>query len=67
MKYFSKVIGATDVPNPKPAPDMINKLIREYAQEPRRTVIIDDTMIGLQAGRLAGTITVGITTGYEDR
>jgi len=67
MKYFSRVIGANDVPNPKPAPDMINKLVSEYSQDPARTVFIDDTTIGLQAGRDAGTITVGITTGYEDR
>jgi len=67
MKFFSKVIGATDVPNPKPAPDMINKLVHEYAQESGKTVFIDDTTTGLQAGIRAGTITVGITTGYESR
>ena len=66
MKNFSRIIGANDVPNPKPAPDMINKLVQEYSQDTTRTVFIDDTTIGLQAGRDAGTITIGITTGYED-
>ena len=34
--------------------------------EPRGAVFVDDTALGLTAGKKAGTITVGITTGYDD-
>ena len=64
--YFSMIVGASDVPNPKPEPDMIKLILREYAVEPRGAVFVDDTALGLTAGKRAGTITVGITTGYDD-
>jgi len=65
LNYFSMIIGATDVANPKPEPDMIIHLLSKYSVEPNRAVFIDDTSLGLNAGKKAGTITVGITTGID--
>ena len=44
---------------------MITLILRELSVEPREAVFVDDTSTGLTASKRAGTITVGITTGFE--
>jgi phosphoglycolate phosphatase len=59
------IVGATDVTHPKPEPDMITLILTELSVEPCKAVFVDDTSTGLTAIKRAGTITVGITTGFE--
>jgi phosphoglycolate phosphatase len=61
------VVGFMDVPNPKPAPDMINLTLERLGVERSRAVFVDDTTVGLTAGIEAGVRTIGITTGTHTR
>ena len=53
---------ADDVPAGRPAPDMnlaASRLL--HLTDPSRVVAVDDTPVGIEAGRRAGMLTVGIT------
>jgi HAD superfamily hydrolase (TIGR01509 family) len=67
LPYFDLVLGVNDVVNPKPAPDLVELTLTRLQVEPRKTVLIDDSTIGLEAGKKAGVYTVGVTTGDDDR
>ena len=64
---FDLVVGFLDVPNAKPAPDMILYTLERLGVEKRHAVFVDDTAFGLKAGVEAGVNTVGITTGIHTR
>lgn len=64
---FDLIVGFMDVPNPKPAPDMINYTLNKLGTRKENTILIDDTTVGLTAGIRAGVKTIGITTGVHDR
>jgi len=64
---FDLVVGFLDVPNAKPAPDMILYTLERLGVERRHAVFVDDTAFGLKAGVEAGVNTVGITTGHHTR
>ena len=64
---FDLVVGFLDVPNAKPAPDMILYTLERLGVEKRHAVFVDDTAFGLKAGVEAGIKTVGILTGFHTR
>jgi len=64
---FDLVVGFLDVPNAKPAPDMIFYTLERLGVEKEHAVFVDDTAFGLRAGVEAGVNTVGILTGYHSR
>jgi 2-phosphoglycolate phosphatase len=64
--YFDLVLGINDVPVPKPAPDIINLTLERLRVKPQEAVFVEDTTIGLEAGKRAGVRTVGVTTGTHD-
>jgi len=64
---FDLLVGFMDVPNPKPAPDMINFTLERLGVSKERAVFVDDTTVGLTAGISAGIRTIGITTGTHGR
>jgi phosphoglycolate phosphatase len=65
--YFDLVLGINDVAAPKPAPDIINLTLERLRVEAHQAVFVEDTTIGLEAGKRAGVHTVGVTTGTHDR
>jgi HAD superfamily hydrolase (TIGR01509 family) len=67
LSYFDLVLGITDVTNPKPASDVIDLTLTRLQVDPREAVFVEDTTIGLEAGKKAGVYTVGVTTGTDDR
>jgi phosphoglycolate phosphatase len=67
LDRFDLVLGINDVANPKPAPDIIELTLKRLGVEPGETVFVDDTTIGLESGKKAGTHIVGVTTGTHNR
>lgn len=67
LHYFDLVLGINDVTFPKPAPDIIDLTLRRLGVEPSEAVFVEDTTIGLEAGKRGGVYTVGVTTGTHDR
>jgi phosphonoacetaldehyde hydrolase len=56
------ILCADDVPAGRPAPWMLFRAAEQLNVYPMRTIVkVDDTPVGIEAGRNAGTWTVGIT------
>lgn len=56
------ILCADDVPAGRPAPWMLFRAAEKLDVYPMRTIVkVDDTPVGIEAGRNAGTWTVGIT------
>jgi phosphoglycolate phosphatase len=66
LKHMSLVLGIDDVAHPKPAPDIIELTLKHLSVRPEEAVFVDDTVVGLTAGKNAGVHTVGVTTGPQN-
>jgi HAD superfamily hydrolase (TIGR01509 family) len=64
--YLNCVLGRTEVPQLKPAPDPLLKCIEILNVEPRETIYVGDSAVDIQAGKAAGVWTVGVLTGTSD-
>ena len=58
------LIGAEDVATGKPDPEGYVRAASQLGVSPGRTVVIEDTPAGAQAGRGAGAVVVGLRTTY---
>ena len=54
-KSFDIVVTASDVANPKPFPDQLEKIMRVYALLPRQVVFIGDSIYDKKAAESADT------------
>lgn len=66
LDAFGCVIGLEHVERPKPDPQPIHRALERLGGVPERTLMVGDTPDDIHAGRLAGTATVGVTTGAYD-
>jgi HAD superfamily hydrolase (TIGR01549 family) len=64
--YFDCVLGRTEVPRLKPSPDPLLKCLQILEIPPFESVYVGDSAIDVQAGKAAGTGTVGVLTGASD-
>jgi HAD superfamily hydrolase (TIGR01509 family) len=55
---FRAVVSSDEVEHGKPAPDVFLEAARRLGVEPSETLVIEDTLNGLKAGRAAGMTTV---------
>lgn len=60
---ISVVVGAEQVERGKPAPDLFLAAARQLGSEPGATLVFEDAVLGVQAGRAAGMSVCGVTTG----
>lgn len=67
LEAFGCVIGLEHVERAKPDPQPIHRALEALGGSPERALMIGDTPDDIYAGRLAGTATVGVTTGAYDR
>ena len=71
-KYFSddQIYSFDMVKNPKPDPDIYLKVIHENNLNINETIIIEDSVVGVKAGYMAGPKVFGLTAGkhwYSNR
>ena len=59
---MSAVVGAEEVKNGKPAPDLFIEAARRLGADPAHTLVFEDAIAGVQAGLAAGMRVCGITT-----
>ncbi len=64
--YLNCVLGRTEVPQLKPAPDPLLKCMEILNVEPCETIYVGDSAVDIQAGKAAGLWTVGVLTGTSD-
>jgi HAD superfamily hydrolase (TIGR01509 family) len=58
--YFEVVVGADDVPEPKPSPDVYLRACELLGAEPSRSIALEDSPTGVAAARAAGLFVIGI-------
>ncbi len=56
------IVGAEEVKRGKPAPDLFLAAARLLAADPSATLVFEDAVLGVQAGRAAGMSVCGVTT-----
>ncbi len=66
-KYFDYTIGADEVTNAKPAPDMLNWLMQQTQIKPQQVAMIGDTSFDLEMANNAGTHAIGVTFGAQSQ
>jgi len=64
-KYFDMIISFEDVKKPKPDPEGILKVLDTFKLKPEHAIMVGDTSVDIEAGKNAGTVTVGITHGMK--
>jgi beta-phosphoglucomutase family hydrolase len=60
--WFGAIVGADNVENPKPAPDVYLRAAALIGVDPRRCHAFEDTQLGMEAARRAGMAVVDIHT-----
>jgi len=65
--YLGVLVTAQDVDRHKPFPDPILKALALLNASPQTAVYVGDSCFDLQAGRQAGTVTLGVTWGVATR
>lgn len=66
--FFGSIEGSagTAIP-PKPAPDLLNLLVRRAEVPPERCLLVGDTLRDVYAGKAAGVRTAAVTWGHGRR
>ena len=54
MKYMEKVVSAQEVSEPKPSPEMYEKIISYFGLNPEECLIIEDNENGIKAAKASG-------------
>lgn len=63
-RYFSKVVTADDVERPKPDPECVNAILKEFGLDPREAVLIGDTPTDMKTGKNAGVVVCAVDYGF---
>lgn len=64
LEFFDEVIGNDlEKLDKKPAPDTYLYAAKKLGIQPESCVVIEDSLIGVEAGRKAGCFTIGVATG----
>jgi beta-phosphoglucomutase-like phosphatase (HAD superfamily) len=51
---FQAIVSSDSVPRPKPAPDVYLRAAEMARSDPQHCIVVEDTPVGLAAGRAAG-------------
>ncbi|MBF0330446.1 MAG: HAD-IA family hydrolase [Candidatus Omnitrophica bacterium] len=62
-QYFDHIVCGDMVKRPKPAPEMVNVILRKSRVQAAEAVFVGDMTVDVACGRAAGVMTVAVTTG----
>lgn len=66
-ELFDTVVTGYEVKRHKPAPDIVIEAARRLGVDPKQCVIIGDSPIDIQAGKRAGSFTIGVLSNMRTR
>lgn len=66
LQPFFAFLKSADCAPSKPHPGMVEQILAESGQSPRRTLMVGDTEFDLLMGRHAGVVTCAVTYGCHD-
>jgi len=66
-RCFEVIITAEEVDKPKPDPEIFLKCASELASEPRRCVVLEDSVFGVEAAKAARMECIAVSTGAYSR
>lgn len=64
--YFDIIVCADDVNDSKPHPEMIEKILEHFGEEPHRAIMIGDSLKDKEAASRAGVETILVDWGFSD-
>jgi phosphoglycolate phosphatase len=64
--YFATIVGANNVPSPKPEPDMVIKILTEHNLLKNETILIGDSPKDRLAAQRAGIDSILVNWGFTD-
>ncbi len=64
---FNALITGSDIENKKPAPDIFLTAAQRMGIPPRRCVVFEDALTGVEAAKAAGARCVAITTSFPEK
>jgi len=67
LRYMELCVGAGDITNLKPDPDMIHKILKETAVASKDAVMVGDSPIDVATAHAAGLPCVAVSTGSHTR
>jgi HAD superfamily hydrolase (TIGR01509 family) len=65
--YFDAIVALEHITKPKPDPEPVLKALAHVGVEPNAAAMVGDTPDDMRAGRSAGALAVGVTTGAHSR
>jgi len=65
--FAGRIFSFEDVPRPKPAPDLYLAAAQSCGADPARCVVVEDSLVGAQAGMAAGCRVLGLTRETDAR
>jgi phosphoglycolate phosphatase len=67
LQFFDIVLGSDSVPEKKPSPVPILKLLERFSVTPDEAVMIGDSNYDIEAGRAAGVKIIAVAYGFRSR
>lgn len=67
LKFFDIVLGSDSIPEKKPSPVPVKKVLEILKIAPDEAIIIGDSDLDMQAGKKAGLTAVAVTYGYRSK
>lgn len=66
-EHFSLLLGTDAVAQPKPHPDLVERIMSDLGHGATDTVVVGDTEYDMHMGKGAGATTIAVTWGSHDR
>lgn len=63
--YFQTILGGDSLPERKPSPLPIQRIMEEAGASREKTIMVGDSPLDIEAGKKAGVITCGAAYGYN--
>jgi HAD superfamily hydrolase (TIGR01509 family) len=67
QRFFDVVVTAGDIAKPKPNPEIFLKCAVKLASEPRKCVVFEDSILGVEAAKAAEMGCIAVLTGVYSR